>query len=162
MKELRQEHQRKTKGKGNPSALTGSQENAGNGRRKECAQEQMCAVSAAMRTNMEVRRACPLLLKNCRRKAMGNIFERKVSQRPESVWEERSKTLQTVHHWEMHETIVILGTPPCVCVRITKTRIELQITRSAVQMLLLCSYHFARSYYVAVNVWKHIPMFRDA
>ena len=55
------------------------------------------AVSSTTRTNVEVRRAYPLLLKNSRRKAMGNIFERKASQRPESVWEERSKTLQTVH-----------------------------------------------------------------
>ena len=66
------------------------------------------------RTNVENRRAHPLLLMNCRRKVIGNIFERKVSQRPESVWEERSKTLQTVHQCEMHDTVVILGTPPCV------------------------------------------------
>ena len=40
MKELRQEHQRKTKAKGNLSVCKRSQENAINGRRKECAQEE--------------------------------------------------------------------------------------------------------------------------
>ena len=54
MKEPRQEHQRNTEAKGNPSVCKGSQENAINGRRKESAQKETCAVSAKMRTNVEM------------------------------------------------------------------------------------------------------------
>ena len=57
---------------------------------------------------------------------MGNIFERKVSQRTESVWEEISKTLQTVLHWENARTLrVIIGILPCVLE--SQNRIGLQI-----------------------------------
>ena len=52
MKEPRQEHQRNTEAKGNPSVCRGSQEHAINGRRKECAPEEMCAVSFTMRINV--------------------------------------------------------------------------------------------------------------
>ena len=59
------------------------------------------------------------LAQNRRRKAMGKIFEWKASQRPESVWEEISKTVQRLHHWEMHGTYCVMhGILPCV--RITK------------------------------------------
>ena len=49
MKESRQEHQRITKAKGNPSVCKESQEN---GRRKVCAQERTLVVSFTMRINV--------------------------------------------------------------------------------------------------------------
>ena len=35
-----------------------------------------------------------------------NFFEGKISERPESVWEEISKTVRRLHQWETHEALV--------------------------------------------------------
>ena len=89
MKESRQEHQRKTELKGNPSALIGSKERAINGKRKDSAQEETLVVSATLRINVENRRAL-LLLQNRRQKAMSK-FLRKKSPKCCSASERRSR-----------------------------------------------------------------------
>ena len=69
--------------------------------KKDSAQKETLVVSATIRTNVENQRAHLLLLQNRERKAMENFFEKKASQRPGSVWEETSKTVQRLHPWEM-------------------------------------------------------------
>ena len=98
--------QAKDKGKGKSVSVKRKSGECYQGKAKGKCTKGDVTVSSTTRTNVEVRRAYPLLLKNCRRKAKGNIFDRKVSQRPESVWEETSKTLQTVRQCEMHELSV--------------------------------------------------------
>ena len=113
MKESRQEHQRNTEAKGNPLVCKGSQENAINGRRKECAQGQTLVVSFTMRINVGKWCDRPLLFQNRRRTAMGKFFERKSSQWQDSVWEEISKTVQRPHQWRVHETCDFWRRPEC-------------------------------------------------
>ena len=68
-----------------------------------------------MRLNTEKQCGRPLLLQNRRRKAMGKFFERKSSRRPESVWEEISKTVQKTTSVESARThYVILDILPRV------------------------------------------------
>ena len=55
------------------SVLKGKKENAINGKQKDSARREPLGVSA-MRTNVENQRAHPLLLQNCRRKAMRKII----------------------------------------------------------------------------------------
>ena len=75
MKEPRQEHQRNTEAKGNPSVCKESQEN---GRRKVCAQERTLVVSFTMRINVGKRCDRPLLFQNRRRTAIENSSRGKV------------------------------------------------------------------------------------
>ena len=65
MKEPRQEHQRKTKAKGNPSACKGSQENAVNGRRKGvCTRGDVCSFLHNENERGKVMRPSSLALKS--------------------------------------------------------------------------------------------------
>ena len=86
------------------------------------------AVSSTMRTNVEVRHACPLLFKNCRRKAMGNIFERKASQEAGVRLGRDIEDLAKGTSLGNARTLrVILGILPCVLE--SQNRIGLQIRR---------------------------------
>ena len=72
----------------------GSKENAINGKRVDSAQKETLSVSATMKINVEKHCNCPLLVQNRRRTAIGKFSSKvKASQRPESVWEEISKTV---------------------------------------------------------------------
>ena len=68
-------------------------------KQKDSAQKVTLVVPVTMTTNVQHQRAHLLQPLNRRRKMMGNTFERKVSQRLESVWEEMSKTTQRQLQW---------------------------------------------------------------
>ena len=95
MKESRLEHQRKLEAKENLSALKGRQENAINGKPKDSAQEETLEISAT--TRIIVKSNATVLSCSKTADAKRKFFERRSSQRPESVWDEISKTVQTLH-----------------------------------------------------------------
>ena len=74
MKESKQEHQRKAKGK--LSALKGSKESAVNRKQKDSAHEETHVVSPTTRTNVVNQGAHPLLLQNRRLRALGKILRK--------------------------------------------------------------------------------------
>ena len=104
MKESRQEHGGKAKEK--PSALTESKESGINGKRTDIAEEEMHVASAKMRTSGKSRRSSSLVPEHADRKRWDTFFEKKNSQRSDSVWEGTSKTLQRQHKWENARTVV--------------------------------------------------------
>ena len=91
MKESRQEHQRK--GKVNQSI---------NGKQKDSAQKETLVVPSHDENKRGTSKHPSSLAAEpqTKEKRCGKSIERKVSQRPVSVWEEKSKTVQRLHQWE--------------------------------------------------------------
>ena len=90
-------------------------ENAINGKHEGSAQKETLGVSAMMRTNVENRRARPLLLPIRRRKAIGKIIRKKslseVRVRPGRNLEDRAMTTLAGY---VRTIRVIIGIHPCV------------------------------------------------
>ena len=99
-KEVKQEYWWKLV-KGNLPALKGRKGIAIRGKQQGSAQKETLVVSATMRTRSSFPAPEPQT-KSDRK----NFFETTVSQRPESVWEEISKTVQRLRQWDMHELLV--------------------------------------------------------
>ena len=101
---------------------------------KESAQKETLAVSATMKTNVENRRAHPLLLQNRRRKAMGKILQKGKSLRGQSPLGRDIEDLANGTSVGNASTPrVIHGILPCV--RITKPNRAANSVNSA----LLCT-----------------------
>ena len=75
--------------------------------KKDSALEETLAVSVMMRMNEEKLIGPSSLVPEMQTKSDGKHSSKaKVSQRPESVWEEISKTVQRLYQREMHEPLV--------------------------------------------------------